>query len=344
MRILLQGGLLVICIFTITLLSIPSFSQSDTESSDDEIVSSITTVKADGTEVIHSFTAGEIAEWQQSMQETAANMPRYGYISDEQSRFTQLNRISHMTMFSAEAFYRANYGMPVSTDALLQSDWWWFSPVEQPYSEGLTIIDRPLGPPVTDLNSVSIMFTGNGYDLSFYDYYGEDEYNYVRYDKSDFISTLVERYSQFPDTSKNIDSEPLNVRIDYLVAATDSLVTAYWKYNLELPVTVEELLGGTWTLREDIIANLEPIPAEDGGWFYLGVAPESGIMYVEYVHTERGPVVQQKIFIENDPLTSDESGIHGIGRYVCVSEKITRDETIPLIDASLPNWGFPVGE
>ncbi len=314
----------------------------------EEIVATVIVVKGDGTEIQKHFTADQIAQWQEEMAGQVAGWPKHGYVSDRQSRFSQFNHIVNFCGASVHAFYRQYDRMPASVDELYESGWFWFDPIPTEYAPGLQIVDRSLAAPDEDLNTVSFRFLSSGYQLYFYDLYNPgkvpEEFIKVDFSKLDFIALAEDQAAELPEGSILTDSNPMNIRIDYLSSICDSLVTSYWKFHADFPANTEQLLDGKWVPRQDILQSLEMIPTEEEGWFYFGVSPDKGIAYIEYTYVESVPVVQQKLYTDDQAPDESGEGWRQIGRYICNQNGVTRDETIPLVDSSLPHWGFPVGD
>jgi hypothetical protein len=306
-------------------------------------------VREDGSEYVREFTEQELAQWKKTAAADASSRPRHGYVSEQEFRFAQLNDIAILADISAGAFYQRHKRMPETASELENSGYFWFNPIPKSYSTGLAIVGRPLEAPAKDFNSVQITFNPSGYNLLFYDPYnrippesGESVNEYTRVDMSrpEFASEH-EMYLAEVNPSPTVvqKNDPLNVRIDYLQDACDYLVARYWGDHLELPSTAEALLDGKWTVPNSILNNLEAIPEDGPGWFYLGVSSSKHIAYMEYMYVNTAPAITQKIYIENDPSAPND-GVERIGRYVCHSESISRKDTTAIIDAQMPGWGL----
>lgn len=269
----------------------------------------------------------------------------YGYVSDYQSRVSQICQIQSLMDKSISAYYQHFRAVPDSLETLVESDFCWFEPLEQYYSPGLELVERELGPPRVDLNTFHLSFTDTGYSFKVYkphrDEENPEEFFVLDFSKEDVIGRLESYYSEFDPDSKFIDSDPVNVRICYLNAVCTRLLEDYWVYHLDFPESGEELLDGKWTVRQEIINSLPTIDEGEFGWFYFGVSPEHGIAYTSYILLDRGAVETQKIYIKDDPQKEDyDPGFTIVGRYASFNEMITLDDTIPLIDSSIPGWGF----
>lgn len=271
---------------------------------------------------------------------------RYGYTSDFQARLDQLSVMQSFCHIETEAFYRQNRRMPSSWNELENTDWVLLMPIPMNYSPGLNIVERPLGSVHTDLNTIQIVFNPLGFDFLCYMQNTieaveavDEQYRIISFGTSDYARALDAHYGEFSSGSRLIDTNTVNIRISLMKRICKRLMVDYWIYHQDFPNTFTELLDDKWVPYEEKIFNLETIPTGDEGWFYFGVSPENNICYFEYILTKTPPIIEQVVYIIDDALTV-ESG--EIGREICTgsSEGITRDNTTPIIDASVLNWGL----
>jgi hypothetical protein len=258
-----------------------------------------------------------------------------------------VNRIVSILSFydkSIEAYYRENRTMPDSLEVLDASGWVLFDALPTTAIPGLRIVGRALGSPEQDRDAIGIWFESSGYHFAAFEEIAppgdEEEWKEYDWDQTEAVSRYERHYAGFTSTHQWTDSNPTNIRISLMLGLCDRWISEYWKQHGTLPSTVEELLNGAYAPREDAIRRLPVVPTDQFGWFYCGVEPHASVSYVEYMLTDLGANDSQKIFSADDPDTLIKPGLRMIGRYVRHGEEVTRDETVRLIDASLPGWGL----
>jgi hypothetical protein len=257
-----------------------------------------------------------------------------------QQRINHIGEIIGTLDESIRAFYRQNRRMPSSLQELYESGWVLFMPVSTDDWPNLEITEEVLGPWQDNLNKIRISFTETGYVSDYYlmNFRCEGElWSLMNWDKQDAIARYEQHLSLFSD-SRWTDRNERNIRVSMMDALSVIFFSRYFIDHGTVPTTVDELLNSAWEVNSDAAARLPIINENESGWFYLGVIPESGLMYVEYCLADSLPTYDLKVFKENDPLQTDP---RVIGRSViCDPNAPTRDETIPLIDSSKPGWGL----
>ena len=258
-------------------------------------------------------------------------------VDDNQARLDQISSTHSIYSLFTECFYREQRRMPESLDELLNSQWFWLYPVEQEFTEGLTVINSTTCD-YDNHNTLCMSYSPDGYTFKALMPWGEGS-EYVEWDlgSTEFVDVLENYYYEFDPTSGFIDRNPTNIRIHNAQMLAGILMANYWLYHEKLPGTSEELLDGKWSADYDQLGQLPIIDQGSFGSFYYGASPETGIMYLEYTLENCGSVVKQRIYIFNDP---NKINPNAIGRSVCGDEGIERSDTVPIIDSSLPRWGF----
>jgi hypothetical protein len=260
-------------------------------------------------------------------------------ISDSQRRLNFISTINLEIKGELEAFYRQYNRMPLSYNELLESGWHLLTPIPQYYAPGIKITDQITAPGLNP-DALQLQLFIYGYNLIAFMPWGSDngneEYQSWELGNADLVYALNDQYQELEDEVWS-DSNPENVRIMLLFQICDALLVDYWTDKLELPSTSEELLNGKWDLDDSPVIQFPLIDENSSGFFYLGITPDLTVEYMEFKLNNRGPVVTQKIFNQEEIFST---GV--MGRPVCSDESVKRDDTIPIIDSRLPNWGFNI--
>jgi hypothetical protein len=267
--------------------------------------------------------------------------PLWQYDPDDphQARVDHASMVRTFVYDAAFAYYREFRKMPESLGDLQASGWMWFDPLPSQHFPALEFVDYPVSPIEEHLGLVEVMFYGSGFDYAVVmppRDNPEGSYALSEWRNPELADMWQKYLSQFTD-EQITDSNPTNIRLSMLQRLCTSCTTNHWRRHRALPTTVNELLDGRWQPREDIIADLPVIPAEQFGWFYYGTSVKDGIAYIEYCQTDSVPVDIQLVYRTDDAERKSPGQIY---RYAGPSQKISRDDTVPIVDASIPGWGF----
>ncbi|HDS30296.1 MAG TPA: hypothetical protein ENN67_04545 [Firmicutes bacterium] len=258
---------------------------------------------------------------------------------EEQARIFDAQMVRSVIGTAIDAYYRQHRQMPANFNQLRESGYLFLGAGN---NLPLKIVEKPLGDAESDFDKIGFTFTQAGFGCNVYMPWGTpdnpdgmylwnlgDDYN---------AFNLENYYSSFENPSSVFtDSNPAHARLSHMNILCDQLVMFYWLNHKQIPENISQLLDGKWTPDSDVIGKLPVYDSGSPGWFYFGVVPDSGLTYCERVYSNTAPVVNQKVYKEDDPLAMQENVV---GRKVCVSEAVTRDQTIPIIDSSIHGWGF----
>ena len=256
-----------------------------------------------------------------------------------QARLDQVTLTLGVIDDSVFAFYREYRRIPSSFEELKDSRWLWFTPASTDNLLNPNFVERDVAAGAQDADSIGLTFSQGGFTYSALmpteknDPSGYDIFRWPYPDKATSYNKLLDK---FPVISNYNDNNPVNIRIDTMVFQCDRLAAMYWGTHGTLPSSASELLDSRLEVRRDVVKDFPKVNPGDEGWFCFSVSLEKGITCIRYAHAGEKPQATEKIFLKNDPSAEEGS----LGRIICPAEWVDPSVTTPIIDASLPGWGF----
>lgn len=272
--------------------------------------------------------------------EVTGTIPKIDPKSPYSIRVSNLSEIYNFIRFSTEAFYRERRRIPASLEELYESGWLMFTPKPTELLPRLRLTNEPLYETAEYDNTVSIVFTPGGFKFSYV--VPKKDLSGYRIEKRDgainFADDFEEFTKMFEKGSCFTNRKPIDIRLCLFDSICNNMAFHYWRKTGELPENIEQLIDGKWEPREDIISRLPVVAPPAIGAFYFGACKSKNITYVEMVTTDTGvPFDMQRIYISKDPFTGEDVLL---SRTASVSEKVKKEETVSIIDSSIPGWGF----
>jgi hypothetical protein len=266
---------------------------------------------------------------------------------EDQLRMNQLLQINHVFYQYIEAFYRENQRMPSNLAELLNSKWIILDPVPQSYTPGLMMVDRPLGGPDVDWNSIQLSFTTEGYVLNSYMFpptsptYGNHIWEAGR---PEYIKWYTDGLTKVDPNDPLLSNDPVYIRQEMIRGIADELSHNYFIAHMAMPATFSVILDGKWAIKTENVEGLKPVPQNKAGWFYMGTVPEKSIVDIEYAVDEKVSWGYERLYMIDEELLRQgmvykDLVLNGI---VMNEAAVNKEETIPIIDSSLEGWGMAI--
>jgi len=259
-----------------------------------------------------------------------------------QARVDHMTDIQKLIRNSTYAYYRDSRTLPNSLSDLSDSGWYWFEPLPVEHLAGLQLTETRLNPVADDLYKAEIIFDPqNGYDFAFVMPSDEDlntaTLDIMRWEEGQLAYDFERYMSQFPVLSPYIDNDPVHIRQLLMERICWLLTSRYWHVHRGLPSTTNELLDGRFDPIIGVLAEFPTYLLDQSGAFYFGTNTENGIAYLQYMLGGDEPIIIQRVYLENDPMSD---GQNVIGRYICNNEGISIEDTDMIVSSELLGWGF----